>query len=496
MKLHFHHYRYYPYERELAAREIAALLGAPVQTECSDGIKVDRVIETNAAERLVYFSAIQTACKAGETIQSRLERAGNAPRNRQSTRYSVHGLHDYKGKFNPQVAKALLNIFGIKPNDLVLDPFCGSGTALVECSHIGARSIGVDLNPFAIFLANAKSLALSTPAAELIGDKAKLKKALTRTRNPKLAPNQGLARLNYLRSWFDEDILAAIEFVRDCVEQDAPDTAPVFLSIASNLLRSYSLQDPSDLRIRRRKSPLPTIPFVVAFLDACDAFIARIGAVQDVLDHPLPKGEARIGSATSSADFAPLPMFDAVLTSPPYAMALPYVDTQRLSLVWLDLIQADEIIKLEARLTGSREMRGGDRKELLEMLRDNGAQLPFSEFALCVDLQARLTNSDGFRRKAVPRLLYRYFSHMHDAFRNIRQHMKPNAPFGLIVGHNHTVLGGVRCDIDTPHHLASLAQDVGWKLDELIELQTYRRYGLHASNAVQAESLILLRNPM
>lgn len=71
--------------------------------------------------------------------------------------------------------------------------------------------------------------------------------------------------------------------------------------------------------------------------------------------------------------------------------------------------------------------------------------------------------------------------------------MKPRAPFALIVGHNHTVLGGIRYGINTPAHLAVIAEKVGWTLEESIELQTYHRYGYHMSNSVGAETLLILR---
>ena len=74
--------------------------------------------------------------------------------------------------------------------------------------------------------------------------------------------------------------------------------------------------------------------------------------------------------------------------------------------------------------------------------------------------------TDGFRRKAVPTLIYRYMAQMRDGFVSVRKLLRKEAPYALIVGHNHTVLSGVRRDIDTPSHLASLAKSVGWTIDE------------------------------
>ena len=175
-------------------------------------------------------------------------------------------------------------------------------------------------------------------------------------------------------------------------------------------------------------------------------------------------------------------------------MALPYIDTQRLSLVWLDILSPDRVRGLEADLIGSREMRGPTRNGMLAAMQANEAGLPEAEAALCRQLQAAIGAEDGFRRRAVPVLLYRYFALMQRSFRAVRGVMRQKAPCGLIVGRNHTTLGGIRHDVDTPTHLAALAASVGWSLDEMIPLQTYRRYGYHMSNAVKAETLVLLRN--
>ena len=186
-------------------------------------------------------------------------------------------------------------------------------------------------------------------------------------------------------------------------------------------------------------------------------------------------------------------LFDCAITSPPYATALPYIDTQRLSLVWLELVPPSEILPLEARLIGSREVRGESKKKLIQNLNENKAGLPSAQAKLCLSLQSALSASDGFRRQAVPLLLYRYFDGMAKVFRSLRPRMKANAPFALIVGSNHTILGGKRFDINTPRHLADIASASGWEHVETIPLQTYQRYGYHMNNSVSSEGLVIVR---
>ena len=81
------------------------------------------------------------------------------------TGYATHGLFPYRGKFHPQMIKGLINVMGLKPGDIVLDPMMGSGTVLVESCLMGISSIGVDASPFCRFMAQTKIDALSMSLA-------------------------------------------------------------------------------------------------------------------------------------------------------------------------------------------------------------------------------------------------------------------------------------------------------------------------------------------
>lgn len=494
LELLWHSYRYYPYELDLARREVSTLLPTAMAAETESGIRLHGGVDRRIAERLVYFASMSDGEKSIPTIQAKLERVNGNGGNRQSTRYSAHGLHEYKGKFNPQVARAILNILDIPTGAWVIDPFCGSGTSLLECVHLGVHAVGTDINPFAVFIANAKLTAVHLPAAKLRDEMQAVLKRYKTTKPPSISGDS--ARRDYLLAWFDTDVFNSIERLRAAIERGETACSGPLLAIASNLLRDYSLQDPNDLRIRRRKTPLPDKPFLAAFEDAALQFLAKLGDAQSVLRQPPSNSKALL---LDSRDLrtehlaAGAGQFDCALTSPPYATALPYIDTQRLSLVWLALISPSEIHPLEARLVGSREVRGESKRALLASLQSNGAGLPARQAKYCKALRAALTEADGFRRQAVPLLLYRYFAGMAQVFRALRPLMKDRAPFALIVGSNHTVLSGHRFDINTPKHLAEIAADCGWQHLETVPLQTYQRYGYHMSNAVNAEGLVILR---
>ncbi|MDQ7733789.1 DNA methyltransferase [Halomonas sp. SpR1] len=492
MKLFWHQYKYFPYEKELARREVCSLLSPEEIHEVDGSIEISAPQNTTLANRLVYFKEFESNTSKNKTQQFLLESGTVNGTKRQSTRYSAHGLHEYKGKFNPQIAKAMLNIFGAKESDRVLDPFCGSGTSLIECMHLGLSSVGTDINPLAAYIANAKVLSLCTPAQKIIdGAKTAAEIAINNIHSI----NENNERSNYLLSWFPRDNFIKIESLKLALKEIDDDVSIILLSIASNLLRDYSYQDPNDLRIRRRKTPLPEVSFFQTFLTAAQSFTDKLKQSQKVHGILSKSGVALNQDCTGidpSGELRP-ESFDMAITSPPYATALPYIDTQRLSLIWLDLLSPSEVKELEARLIGSREIRGASKKDLLLKLEKNASNIPEHEADLCTKLQSALTEDDGFRRQVVPTLLYRYFSGMSDAFSSIRELVKPGAPFGLVVGGNHTVLSGIRFDINTPQHLANIATERGWKHMESIPLQTYKRYGLHQNNSTKVETLVILK---
>lgn len=488
MRLEWGGYRQFPYERELALREVEALIGSRAAITDKGEVQVGAG-DISAGLHLTYFSSVAVDHKSTITQQALLEGSALRGRRRQSTRYSVHGLHEYKGKFNPQVFRALINILGLREGDLVLDPFCGSGTTLVEAAHRRVRSIGFDLNPLAVFIANAKLTALRTPASEL---QVSLESILSERATD--LPVVQSPRIEYLRAWFEPQILDQIEALRRTIGRDRVECRPFFLSVASNMLRDFSLQEPADLRIRRRASANAREPFSSAFARAARDALAKLERAQEVVGTRLTVGKALLRDNRARLD-QPQLRAQAAITSPPYASALPYIDTQRLSLIWLGLLAPSQLRTREAELIGSRELSTAERRTAPGCLRTNDEQLPREQIQLCRDIQKALTEADGFRRRAVPILLYRYFAEMKRMFASVLLQLAPGSPYALIVGHNHTVIGGRKFDINTPDHLASLARDVGWALEEALPLQAYQRFGLHAANGVTQETLLMLRAP-
>lgn len=496
--LHLHNYKLFPYEKKFAIREVEALLEPSELFVSNNKLVVSELKNKDNLKRLVYFSHAEIENEIVPTDQFTFEKKtySSKSQKRQNTRYSVHGLHEYKGKFNPQVVKALLNIHKIKEGSLVLDPFCGSGTTLVESSFNNINAHGTDINPLAIFIANAKIGALAIKAHDLYKHLEIVLDEYERVRT-NINLNDNDDRIEYLKKWFDLDILKEIESFRlatTCVESSVQN---LFLVIISNILREYSLQEPSDLRIRRRFSPFPEVSFKEQVNISINQFIDNIKCFQQHFGPINSSNKAfnlDIKEACKNILFQEESTYDFAITSPPYATALPYIDTQRLSLVWLNLVPPSKIKHLESDLIGSREFKLKSEQDMWNLkLTKNELNLPIEIHSFCFNLLNNLSPKDGFRKKALPSLLYKYFAEMLQAFIEVHRLLKSEKCFCLIVGHNHTNIGDIRTDINTPELLTHIGIQAGFELIELTELEAYQRYGLHSTNAVQRESLIVFK---
>ena len=416
-------------------------------------------------------------------------------------RYLTHSFHEYKGRFYPQLAKAFMNYAGLKNGDIVLDPFCGSGTTLVESLLFGVNAIGIDINPLAYILTKAKIKSLFLKHENLTF----IKEIFDNIQNNfewidiKLENYNNNLDIEYLKKWFPENNLKKIILVQNIIQQLPDEAHQLFAKvILSDLLKEFSFQEPKQLRVRRR-SDIPHQNLLETFKKNLSNQIENLKNFQSLNLFVLnSKIENYLGDVRTLMNDTNLQenSIDAVITSPPYGTALPYMDTDRLSLFAFGLTDRKTFREIEETLIGNREITKPQRLQLDKELEMNFKKsiLPNNIIELLKKIYLLNKNSNvGFRRKNTAALLYKYFLDMNTGMNQISKVLKKNKLAFFVVGNNRTIAGGEKIDIPTNDFISCIAQANGFKLIEKINMNVQKGYMIHSKNAINTESILVLQ---
>lgn len=291
---------------------------------------------------------------------------------------ATHHVHPYPAKLLPQIPTFFLaNQVLSAPGDIVLDPFCGSGTVLLESVLHGRHALGVDANPLARLIATTKIAELSV---ELL--RRQCVTLLQCARRYRRAQIPDVVNLEY---WFYPHIIDQLARLRRALDTiEDPDVADFFRVCLSVCVRRVSLADPRlSVPVRLRHNQYPTgHPFhestnarlrklhhkdVFAEYEAIVASnIARVaelvrlrsdGTTASIISTDARKISECIDSPTRLADSS----VDFVVTSPPYVGAQKYVRASSLSIGWLSLANGNTLRQLEDQNIGREHFTTGGK---------------------------------------------------------------------------------------------------------------------------------------
>ena len=419
--------------------------------------------------------------------------------NRRVLRYASHGIHEYRGKFFPQLVRSLLNASEIDRDSTILDTMCGSGTTPVEAMLWGCNAIGMDYNPLSVIMSQAKCEILSVNPRTLNNEYVAIKKdLLKKSKRPKNRPwleSLPVSSQKYLTNWFSPDVLTDLDAITCRVHETKNESLRKFFLLSlSNIIRKVSWQKIDDLRVRKDVrldidiDPVAefiaelkrSFGYVLSFLYENDG--TKLGTAKIVT------GDARIADKVISEHTG---IVDCIITSPPYATALPYLDTDRLSIYFLGLFERSDHRKHDLNMIGNREISNGLRDKLFEKYNNGKADLP-SSITETIDLIYKLNQGTdaGFRRLNLPSLLSKYFFDMKEIFESYTRLLRPGAKAYVVVGNNHTVAGGQRVEIETDNYLAELGESVGLNVDEQIPMEMLVSRDIFRNNTGSAETII------
>lgn len=500
-------YRLWDYESVLRKREAELLAGTSLvrRGEALHGTVSCRSLPI--LRRVAFSHVIRTnEGRPEQTWQAIVENGlAYVESSRKDPKYVTHGIHPYKGKFYPQLAKSLINLVGIEPGATVFDPFCGSGTTLLEAYLNGMIASGTDLNPIAAKIARAKVGVLEldpflvTEAVETLIEKL--------DSSPKVFPvatdQFGESAVEEIKSWFPDLVIGKLNWLLRAVRSVSAGVLRDFFEVlVSSIIRDVSQQEPTDLRIRRRKVPLKDAAVLEPFKLALETQYSRIRkfwSVRGYCPYRFQRATAIEGDSRDVATVERLGLaansVDLVLTSPPYATALPYIDTDRLSILLLHGMNSKARRPLEEHLTGSREISKAEKSRFeREIASGQTMELPRQIKKFVKDLHQKLANGDeGFRRQNMPALLVRFFQDMKSVFSNVYRVTKPGGSTMIIMGDNVTSVGGETILIPTTDFVRQVGEQCGLELVETIPITVTTENLIHVRNAIKKNVVLWFR---
>ena len=427
------------------------------------------------------------------------------PHNQNQLRLDDRAVHDWYRlvqSFPPHLVRSYADQFGIDERHVVMDPFCGAGTTLVECKKNGIASIGMDPHPMAYFASSVK-VDWSVECEALVDYSVCVTEAA----------NEALYSPGY-----DSDGNAN-EFIRTPSAFDGflePDETKLLIknSLSPNpayktLLLLQEIDRHGDERLRRYGRLALADALVNGISNLKFGPEVGVGQIKDdapVVDYwhermnrmahdvALLRDRSRVAAVLHKSDarymdyvIKPLSV-DAVITSPPYPNEKDYTRTTRLETVVLGLIKNRQ----ELRQVKKHLLRSNTRGVYKSDTDDQAVAHYEGINDIASDIERRrieLGKTSGFER-LYARVTKLYFGGMLKHLASLRPALRPGAKLAYVVGDQASFL---RILIPTSQILADIAQGLGYRVTSIDLFRT--RFSTATGQYLKEEVVVMEWQP-
>jgi len=391
---------------------------------------------------------------------------------------SIHAWYRFVLSFPPHLVRQYLTAFGLDARQLVLDPFSGTGTTLVEAKKGGIPSVGGDAHPFAAMVSRVKTDWSLDPKRLRV-----LLRRIIRAAGKEFA-RDGLESLSFEADLRLEPPSAGVEELQLSAEEEA--LLPTGFLSQRPLRRLLVLRE--AIGLETRDEPRATVEFflvalahVIAngagnFAFGPEIYRTKPKPDYDVLAHFARHADLMVRELTAvqRAGFAgtPTAVFQqdaralsaipdgiaAVITSPPYPNEKDYTRTTRVESILLRLVTN----KLELREIKESLLRSNTRNVFVDDTDSQEVQGFASIQAVCQAIERRrveLAKDSGFER-LYHKVVGHYFGGMRRHFRALRPKLRPQAKLAYVVGDQ---LSFLMVHVATARLLAEVAEAEGYR---------------------------------
>jgi DNA modification methylase len=351
----------------------------------------------------------------------------------------THGYHRYPAKFIPQIVKKLIETY-TTPRDRVADVFAGCGTTLVEAKVHGRESVGVDINPVAQLITQAKIQAIEPEfLQEHINSFLEAKLDFDGAQEYAGVQHE---RIDY---WFRPQEKNEIAFLYQLVlDVENAEVKTFLLCALSNILKNCSrwLQRGTKPQVDPKKiiaSPLKAIELQLKKMAAKNKEYYKALEKANCLAVPcaIKLADARQTDIQANS-------IGAIITSPPYVTSYEYADIHQLTGYWFEYIS--DIAAF--------------RKKFIGTFYSNNKELT-TKSAMASSIVKELNEVDNRLAGEVAN----YFNSMYDVAKEMLRILKPAGVACLVVGN--TTMKNVR--ITSAEVFAEMLLLLGFEIEDIIK---------------------------
>ncbi len=397
---------------------------------------------------------------------------------------TAHSWYRFILSFPPHLVQDYLEKFGVNESHQVLDPFCGTGTTVVECKKLGIPSVGVEANPMAWFAGTVK-LDWSLDPDQLLRHADQIAKATEKMLDRIDEPWQTLPeeRFNLLLKNSISPLplhktLVLLEQIKH--QGDSPYLRHELLALAKALVFSISnLHFGPEVGVGKAKTDAQVVD---SWLEGIETIVADLRYLKTL---PNPTAIVHHADSRQLADVLEPNSIDAVITSPPYPNEKDYTRTTRLESVILEFInsKADlQTLKKGLMRSNSRSVYKADDDD--QWVADH---VEIQRIANAIEAKRiELGKTSGFERMYA-RATRLYFGGMARHLADLRHVLRPGAQLAYVVGDQASYL---RVMIRTGTLLADIAKSLGY---EVVSTDLFRTRLATITQEQLREEVVVLR---
>lgn len=264
------------------------------------------------------------------------------------TKVFTHCFHNYPAMMIPQIAGRLIDNYG-KKNDVLFDPYCGTGTSVVEANLRDINTISTDINPLARLITNAKSTVIPLQVLDFY-----LKDFNGYIFQYKFGIKNGIVPVPDFPNidfWFSEQVKKDLARIKHYIEKIEDEKVTNFFKVAfSETIREASLTKNSEFKLVRMKgSQLEKFsPDVFAIFER--KILRNRSGLKDFIEQVKTQKKNQVCNFDTINDIPKKIIkdesIDLIVTSPPYGdsrTTVAYGQFSRLSNQWLELEDASQV---------------------------------------------------------------------------------------------------------------------------------------------------------